>query len=270
MSELDVELGVRQRSREGRNLRCVGYGHIRVTCDDPERRLASRTGRKSSAFGEAREYLRRVEEDGYRLFTFPMKFSGVLQDANGVGPARIGGFVPELTEKVLMRVGDRWYASDGAFVAEISEEIQRPELYWEGASKTVAVNAYERSRAARAACLSHHGHRCAVCGFEGKTAYGEVGDGVIHVHHVVPVARIHRSAARSTRSARDDEAALQGRWPRRSVLKPYPTSDSSPRGAGRSRPARTRRPPAAGSAAIRSRRARTASRCSRARATAGR
>lgn len=152
----------------------------------------SRTGRKSSAFGEAREYLRRVEEDGYRLFTFPMKFSSILQDANGVGPARIGAFVPELTEKVLMRVGDRWYASDGAFVAEISEEVQRPELYWEGASKTVSVNAYERSRAARAACLAHHGRRCAVCAFEGKAVYGEVGNGVIHVHHIVAIADIKR------------------------------------------------------------------------------
>jgi 5-methylcytosine-specific restriction protein A len=32
-----------------------------------------------------------------------------------------------------------------------------------------------------------------VCGFEGSNVYGTLGDGVIHVHHVVPIAEIKRA-----------------------------------------------------------------------------
>src|SRR5262249_37711776 len=63
-----------------------------------------------------------------------------------------------------------------------------PQRYVEGAVKTVTVNAYERDRRARNACISHHGARCAVCGFSFVETYGEVATGHIHVHHVRPLA----------------------------------------------------------------------------------
>ena len=74
----------------------------------------------------------------------------------------------------------------------IAEELEQPLLYGEGARRTITINAFERSRAARAACLAHYGRRCSVCDFEGKSQYGAIGDGVIHVHHVVPVAEMKR------------------------------------------------------------------------------
>jgi 5-methylcytosine-specific restriction enzyme A len=149
-------------------------------------------GRRQPGYTEAREYLRRVEEDGYKLLTFPMTYSSALQDADGFGPARIEAFTARLTEKMLIRAAGKWYAWDLSVIAEIPEEIHRPELYWEGASTSIAVNAYERSKKARAACLAHHGRSCKVCGFEASNVYGTLGDGVIHVHHVVPIAQIKR------------------------------------------------------------------------------
>lgn len=59
--------------------------------------------------------------------------------------------------------------------------------YVEGATRTVPVSAYERSRAARSACVAAHGRDCAVCGFNFQDVYGEVGAGLVHVHHPVTV-----------------------------------------------------------------------------------
>jgi len=69
------------------------------------------------------------------------------------------------------------------------EEVQAPELYTEGAARRISVNAYERDPAARDACVAHHGARCSVCGFAFGELYGEWGEGFIHVHHVVPLAK---------------------------------------------------------------------------------
>lgn len=152
----------------------------------------NQSGRKNPAYPEAREHIRLVEEEGYTLLTFPITFSDELQDENGVGPAKIKGFDPVLTKKSLIRVGSKWYASNDAVPSLIPEEISQPEKYVEGASKTVAVNAYERNGEARAACIKHYGATCAVCGFNFEKVYGPIGRGLIHVHHVVPLAEIRR------------------------------------------------------------------------------
>lgn len=62
----------------------------------------------------------------------------------------------------------------------------------EGSKRKVIVNAYERNPLARAACIAHHGHRCQVCSVDLGERFGEVADGFIHVHHIVPLASIGR------------------------------------------------------------------------------
>jgi predicted HNH restriction endonuclease len=54
----------------------------------------------------------------------------------------------------------------------------------EGAVCQVAVNAYERNATARNLCILHYGSSCIVCGFNFAQVYGEVGEGIIHVHHL--------------------------------------------------------------------------------------
>ena len=72
-----------------------------------------------------------------------------------------------------------------------AEEV--PDLeYVEGAARRVLVNAYERNRHARDRCLRHYGRSCVVCGFNFETRYGEVAAGFIHVHHIVPIARLRK------------------------------------------------------------------------------
>lgn len=148
----------------------------------------SRRGRRQPGYGQAREHIRLVEEEGYRLMTFPMIYS-VIEEEGDVGPARIDGFVPELTLKSLIRVGGSWYASDDGLASTLPEELVAHELI-EGAVKTVSVNAYERNPQARARCLAHHGYACMVCGFNFESVYGDLGKRYIHVHHVVPISEV--------------------------------------------------------------------------------
>jgi 5-methylcytosine-specific restriction enzyme A len=56
--------------------------------------------------------------------------------------------------------------------------------YFEGATRQVLVNAYERNAHARQACLDHYGHACQICDFDFAAFYGPMGEGYIHVHHV--------------------------------------------------------------------------------------
>ena len=147
-------------------------------------------GRKNPAYQESLEHIRLIENSGYTLMTFPMIYSGELKDENDLGPAKIKSFVPKLTKKSLQKVGSTWYASDDILTNQIPEEVLYPEKYTEGTSRTVSINAYERNPKARAACIRHYGSTCIVCGFNFQNFYGEIGKGIIHVHHLIPLSEI--------------------------------------------------------------------------------
>jgi hypothetical protein len=60
---------------------------------------------------------------------------------------------------------------------------------WEGAvSRTTAVR-YERDRTLRHDCLDHYGDACCACGLLFEERYGSEAAGLIHVHHLRPLAR---------------------------------------------------------------------------------
>jgi 5-methylcytosine-specific restriction protein A len=73
------------------------------------------------------------------------------------------------------------------------EEITVAATHTEGSVRHVLVNAYERSSAARAACLAHYGHTCSVCGFDFEKTYGLIGKDFIHVHHLKEISSIAQS-----------------------------------------------------------------------------
>jgi 5-methylcytosine-specific restriction enzyme A len=60
----------------------------------------------------------------------------------------------------------------------------------EGAHYFKRVKRYERSRINRAACIEIHGTCCKICGFNFGKVYGELGEGFIHVHHIVPISEM--------------------------------------------------------------------------------
>jgi len=65
--------------------------------------------------------------------------------------------------------------------------------FYEGLKKTITVNSYERNSKARELCVKHWKEICAVCEFDFEKAYGEIGKGFIHVHHLTPVAKIGKT-----------------------------------------------------------------------------
>ncbi|WP_413721944.1 HNH endonuclease [Sodalis sp. RH24] len=75
-------------------------------------------------------------------------------------------------------------------VEVLAQEEVEPEKFYEGATKTISVNIYERNPQARRLCIDKHGVSCAVCGFNFAKVYGEIGKGFIHVHHLKPLAGI--------------------------------------------------------------------------------
>lgn len=70
------------------------------------------------------------------------------------------------------------------------DEVPAAAQYPEGATRQVAVNQYERSARARAACIAHYGLRCAVCEMDFEAVYGADAAGLIHVHHLREIAGI--------------------------------------------------------------------------------
>lgn len=152
----------------------------------------NRKGRKSASYSQSLEHIRLIVEEGYTLKTFPIIYSNELVDDNGFGRAKIKGFIPDLKQRNLQKIGNFWYASDGALSNLLPEEVSDPEKHLEGTSKTISINAYERNQIARQDCIKHYGATCFVCGFDFKAVYGEIGDGFIHVHHLIPLSEIKK------------------------------------------------------------------------------
>jgi 5-methylcytosine-specific restriction enzyme A len=63
-------------------------------------------------------------------------------------------------------------------------------LFLEGQTKLVSRNIYERNPKAREICIEFYGSTCLVCSLNFNDTYGEIGNGFIHVHHLVPISSI--------------------------------------------------------------------------------
>jgi 5-methylcytosine-specific restriction protein A len=150
--------------------------------------ITNAKGHASKGYKQSLEHIRLIQEDGYKLFTFPMQpLEETWQD--DVIP-KIKSFTPELTPKKLARVDGDWFAAETDLDNSLAEELAASETFPEGAKTTVVINAYERNPKARAACIAYHGCKCAACGFNFVSRYGELGRDFIHVHHLRPLRAV--------------------------------------------------------------------------------
>jgi 5-methylcytosine-specific restriction protein A len=101
---------------------------------------------------------------------------------------RFGKRHPDEIEQVYERFAQHYSEQSDEFV--LPEEILDDVTFYEGGKQRITVNAYERSSKARAACIAHYGMCCQVCGFNFREQYGEIGRGIIHVHHRKPLSDI--------------------------------------------------------------------------------
>ncbi|HKN75276.1 MAG TPA: HNH endonuclease [Candidatus Acidoferrum sp.] len=82
---------------------------------------------------------------------------------------------------------------DATAIVVFPDEVEEGcEKLPEGAVHESLVNAYERNPLARQKCIEKYGAKCFVCGFSFGTTYGRLVDGLIHVHHLVPLSDVRK------------------------------------------------------------------------------
>ena len=142
---------------------------------------------KGRSHKQSLEHIRLIREEDYALKTFKMEWS-LTPD----GKPKIKSIETILADKRLTQVSGNWYAIslDKDVNEPIAEEVSNPERYFEGATTSISVNAYERNPKARKKCLEHYGYKCFACLFDFEEAYGDIGRHFIHVHHERALAEI--------------------------------------------------------------------------------
>lgn len=55
------------------------------------------------------------------------------------------------------------------------------------------ITSYERNISARNKAIVFHGCCCKVCNFNFKEVYGDIGEGFIEVHHIIPISSIKKN-----------------------------------------------------------------------------
>lgn len=74
----------------------------------------------------------------------------------------------------------------GEVPCDVSLDAEAP--FVEGSRCAVELDRFERSRGAREVCIAAHGAVCSICGFDFGKAYGPHFNGIIQVHHIVPLS----------------------------------------------------------------------------------
>jgi 5-methylcytosine-specific restriction protein A len=95
-----------------------------------------------------------------------------------------------IPEDVAEELEKLWITFENNSEFSLPEEIEDKNDFFEGAIKRISVNAYERNSEARRKCIEHFGPICFICNFDFEKAYGTVGKGFIHVHHLSQLSDI--------------------------------------------------------------------------------
>jgi predicted HNH restriction endonuclease len=104
-------------------------------------------------------------------------------------------FIMFLSEELNERVPQpAYYDSRAKGAVYIPEEIPGDQKFEEGAAVQILINRYERDPAAREKCITHYGAVCVACGLSLADHYGPEVYGLIHVHHLTPLASVGKRA----------------------------------------------------------------------------
>ncbi len=110
-----------------------------------------------------------------------------------------GTMLSELVTRLRLNEHDRNLFAD-LLNTNVQEFLPLPEEIdtiskplFEGAVKTIDINAYERSPKARSICVKHYGPVCFVCKFSFEERYGSAGRGYIHVHHLRLISEVQEN-----------------------------------------------------------------------------
>lgn len=82
--------------------------------------------------------------------------------------------------------GDFNFNQHGRITDNIFKSAEVP--FFEGEQFNVEQTKYERNPVARQQCIERFGLSCQICFFNFLEKYGPIGEGFIHVHHIVPIS----------------------------------------------------------------------------------
>lgn len=103
-------------------------------------------------------------------------------------PQRSGVLIPADISELLEAM---WYEHNQSVQVSVSQSLalaSSPARYQEGQRILITRYQYERDPRARKACIEKQGTSCIVCGFNFGEKYGQIGEGFIHVYHIVPLS----------------------------------------------------------------------------------
>lgn len=100
----------------------------------------------------------------------------------------VPGFPPDVADRLEAMLAAPAADSEGIFRSP--EEAPQGQTFPEGTLERVEVNHYERDHRARRLCLAHWGSRCATCDLDFGECYGPLGQGFIHVHHILELSSV--------------------------------------------------------------------------------
>lgn len=105
-------------------------------------------------------------------------------------------FIMFLSERLNERLPQpAYYDGPPKSPVHIPKEKPGDQKFEEGAAVQSLINRYERDPAARERCITHYGPVCVVCGLSLTDRYGPEVYGLIHVHHLTPLASVGKRAA---------------------------------------------------------------------------
>ncbi|RZG16216.1 HNH endonuclease [Pseudoalteromonas sp. CO342X] len=137
-----------------------------------------------NGYSHSLKHIDKVINQGYDLLVFETETT-----KNKKGETLANGFNPLIEKRKLVVEGDTFKAVQ-IEITQSKETTGSGSPIFEGAKKTITVNAYERDPQARQACLDELGYLCKICEFDFEKTYGERGKEFIHVHHIVPLSEI--------------------------------------------------------------------------------
>jgi len=128
-----------------------------------------------------------LDEGGYIKFETPESYNNFVADGD-----KSGIYQNIQTNTLTIRDGISAHKTYNPFpeTSLFPDEIVSSAIVTEDASRQVTVNSYERSASARTICISRWGLNCCVCKVGFEKEYGEIGEGFIHVHHLIPISTI--------------------------------------------------------------------------------
>lgn len=168
-----------------------------------------------------REYLRKLADEFFQkgesvidqLGEWPLvyqhrKKNGLVESRINLATAEVHQFTPSEEPMSTLRVGhETWWLEIDIVGDTVSEyenarnidfmfdrtPIPEDSSLEEGEACSVVENVYERNKEARIRCIHHYGAYCQICGFSFSKTYGMIGNGFIHVHHIVPISEIRKN-----------------------------------------------------------------------------